>query len=106
MDDLDPGPGWKHIAKGRLPERVGYIRSATRRVYLDACHLSDGFYPGSVATVDGLVTALTEQQGGWVDVTVPSDISIDGYVGKTFQRTAPAGISDCPTSAGRMRDRA
>ena len=54
-------------------------------------------HPGPVATVDGLVTALREQQGGWVDVTAPSDISVDGYVGKAFQRTAPAVMSDCDT---------
>ena len=72
-------------------------------VYADACHPSDGFYPGSVATVDGFVTALREQQGGWADVTAPSDISIDGYVGKAFQRTAPADMSDCTTRDGSPR---
>ena len=49
-----------------------------------------------MTTVDGLVAALSEQ-GGWADVTAPSDISIDGYAGKAFQRTAPADISDCDT---------
>ncbi len=53
-----------------------------------------GIHPGPVDTVDGLVAALTEQQG-WADVTAPSDISVDGYAGKAFQRTAPADISDC-----------
>ena len=47
-------------------------------------------------TVDGLVAALSEQQG-WAEVTAPSDISIDGYVGKAFQRTAPTDMSDCET---------
>ena len=38
-----------------------------------------------------------------VDVTAPSDISVDGYPGKTFQRTAPV-LSDCPNmSPGHMR---
>ena len=64
------------------------------RVFSDACHWSDGYHPGPVDTVDGFVAALSEQ-GGWADVTGPSDISIDGYVGKAFQRTAPADISDC-----------
>ena len=71
-------------------------------VYSDACHPTDGFYPGPVETVDGFVTALREQQGGWVDVTAPSDISVDGYVGKAFQRTAPADMSDCTNSLGRQ----
>ena len=68
-------------------------------MYLDACHLDDGFHPGPVTTLDGLVAALSEQQDGWVDVTAPSDISVDGYPGKTFQRTAPAVLSDCPNVA-------
>jgi hypothetical protein len=56
-----------------------------------------------VATVDGFVTALREQQGGWADVTEPSDISVDGYVGKAFQRTAPADMSGCTTRDGGSR---
>ena len=50
--------------------------------------------PRALDTLDGLVAALSEQQG-WAEVTAPSDISIDGYVGKAFQRTAPADMSDC-----------
>ncbi len=65
-------------------------------MYSDACHWEAGNHPGPVDTVDGLVAALIEQQG-WADVTAPSDISIDGYVGKAFQRTAPADMSDCST---------
>ena len=59
-------------------------------------------------TLDGLVAALTEQQGGWVDVTAPSDISIDGYPGKTFQRTAPAVHLELPQHEawGHARSRA
>ena len=34
---------------------------------------------------------------GWAEATAPSDISIDGYVGKAFQRTAPTDMSDCST---------
>ena len=69
-------------------------------MYSDACHWSDGYHPGPVTTLDGLVAALTEQQG-WADVTAPSDISVDGYAGKAFQRTAPADMSDCNTTFGR-----
>jgi hypothetical protein len=76
---------------------IGYITfSRADRVFSDACHWNDGYYPGSVASLDDLVAALSEQ-GGWTDVTGPSDISIDGYAGKAFQRTAPAELSDCNT---------
>ena len=39
-----------------------------------------------MTTLDGLVAALS-QQGGWANVTTPSDITVDGYAGKEFQRT-------------------
>ena len=66
-------------------------------VFLDACHTNvPSYHQGPVTTLDGLVAALTEQRG-WVNVTVPTDISIDGYAGKAFQRTAPADMSDCDT---------
>ncbi len=64
------------------------------RVFLDACQPSDGDHPGPLTTLDGLTTALSEQ-AGWINVTTPSDISIDGYAGKAFQRTVPADLSTC-----------
>ena len=73
-------------------------------VYADACHWENGYHPGPVDTVDGLVTALREQQGGWVDVTAPSDISIDGYVGKAFQRTLAADMPDCTNTDSGTTD--
>ena len=105
MDGRGCGEGWV-IAKGGSPDEGGIgLMTITNpvAVFSDACHPTDGFYPGSVATVDGLVTALREQQGGWVDVTAPSDISVDGYVGKAFQRTAPAVMSGCTTRDGGSR---
>lgn len=68
-------------------------------VYSDACHSENGYHPGPVDTVDGLVAALREQRG-WADVTAPADISVDGYAGRAFQRTAPADISDCDIVMG------
>jgi hypothetical protein len=64
------------------------------RVFSDACHPSDGNHAGPLTTLDGLVAALHEQ-GGWIDVTAPSDISIDGYAGKAFQRTVPGDLTNC-----------
>ena len=93
------GAGWKDISPGEeimQPDIGGINFSRPDRVFSDACHWSDGYYPGPVATVDGLVAAFS-QQGGWVDVTGPSDISVDGYAGKALQRSAPAELSDCST---------
>lgn len=72
------------------------------RVYADACHASEGFHPGPVTTLDGLVTALTEQQG-WADVTTPTDVTVSGYAGKRFQRTAPADKTGCNTNDAPFR---
>jgi hypothetical protein len=75
---------------------IGGMRfSQPAAVFLDACHSNDpSYHRGPVTTLDGLVAALSEQRG-WVDVTAPTDIFIDGYAGKAFQRTAPADMSDC-----------
>lgn len=72
------------------------------RVYADACHASEGFHPAPVTTLDGLVTALTEQQG-WAEVTAPTDVTISGYPGKQFQRTAPADKTGCNTNDAPFR---
>ena len=62
-----------------------------------------GITRGPWTTLDGLVAALSEQEG-WAEVTAPSDISVDGYAGKAFQRTAPADMSDCDTRTLRHKN--
>jgi hypothetical protein len=96
--DMVNGSMWM-MAKGDRPgEGSTGIMTITNpvAVFSDPCHPTDGFHPGPVDTVDGFVTALTAQQG-WADMTAPSDIAVDGYVGKAFQRTAPADMSGCTT---------
>jgi hypothetical protein len=93
------GAGWSTfdnwaIVKGADEGQDGMTFSRPPRVFLDACHPSAGDHPGPLTTLDGLVAALREQ-GGWIDVTTPSEISIDGYAGKAFQRAAPTDTSDC-----------
>ena len=97
--------GWTNTADdwGVGKEGTGFMTfSRPDRVFSDACHSSDGFHPGPLTTLDGLVAALSEQ-GGWAEVTVPSDITVDGYVGKAFQRTAPAEFTGCSTSFAPFR---
>ncbi len=106
---LGDGEGWdlfKQDADADFDEttmdehqrEIGFMGfSQPAAVFLDACHSNDlSYHRGPVTTLDGLVAALSEQQG-WVDVTAPTDNSIDGYAGKAFQRTAPADMSDCDT---------
>ena len=91
------GDGWGTFDDWGLTRDDGQAMtfSVPDRIFLDACHPGDGDHPGPLNTLDGLVTALQEQ-GGWIDVTIPSDISIDGYAGKAFQRATPADLSSCP----------
>ena len=97
------GDGWSTDGEWGISNDAGYITfSRPDRVLLDACHSADGFHPGPLTTLDGLVAALSEQ-GGWVDVTAPTDITVDGYDGKAFQRTAPAEFVDCDTSFAPFR---
>jgi hypothetical protein len=98
------GDGWSTFDDWGLSKGDGQAMtfSHPNRVFLDACHPDDGYHPGPLTTVDGLVTALREQEG-WVDVTSPADISINGYAGKTFQRKTPADFSAC-TSSGPLPD--
>ena len=96
-----PDPRQARTAR-RREDAIGFITfSRPNRVYVDACHGADGFHPGPVTTLDGLTAALYEQ-GGWADVTAPSDITIDGHPGKMFQRTAPAVLSDCNKGSNRL----
>ena len=62
-----------------------------------------GIYPGTLTTLDGLVAALTSQQG-WAEVTAPSDISIDGYAGKHSNAPPPPTISDCDLVMSNTRE--
>lgn len=92
------GEGWGSDGGWSIGKGEGQLLTISRpdKVFLDACRPGDGYHPGPLTTLDGLVTALHEQ-GGWVDVTAPSDISIDGYAGKAFQRKTPADFSNCVT---------
>ena len=99
------GAGW-HAQRGPGIGQfdIGQILfSRPYGVFSDACHAGPAADP-KLVTVDGLVAALSKQ-GGWADVTTPSDISIDGYAGKAFQRTVPAEISDCEKTVYGPRTR-
>ena len=69
--------------------------------FSDVLHPNHGYRPGPVTTLDGLVAGPSEQQG-WAEVTAPSDISIDGYVGKAFERTAPPTWCTTATSSSTL----
>jgi hypothetical protein len=94
------GAGWSSDGWGVYKGDGQWMTfSRPDRVFLDSCHPSDGFHPGPMTTLDGLVAALSEQ-GGWAEVTTPTDITVDGYAGKAFQRTTPANFADCTPLLG------
>lgn len=65
-------------------------------VYADPCRWETTLLdppPGS--SVDALVAALADQQG--LRVSTPTDITVDGFTGKSMERTVAAGtnLADC-----------
>lgn len=99
------GAGWNTFEEWAILNNdlaAGVNFSRPDFLFADACHWGDGYSPAP-DTLDRFVAALHEQ-GGWVDVTSPSDISVDGYAGQAFQRTAPADFSACSSATvGRFR---
>jgi hypothetical protein len=101
------GQGWTNLMDGWSinGQDLGVITfSRPDRVFTNACHASEGFHPGPVTTLDGLVTALSAQ-AGWAEVTTPLDVTVNGYPGKEFQRTAPAEFTGCNPGTGAFRGR-
>ena len=84
-----------------VPGSTTYIKTAVRvfvptNAYADACHSATGpMSPPVGPTVDDLVNALTSIPG--VRVSVPiTDITIDGFAGKSFDLESTLKNADCP----------
>jgi len=90
------GAGWSTSESWAIYKGEGQVMTFSRPdgVFLDACQPGDGVHPGPLTTLDGLANALHEQRG-WINVSTLSNISIDGYAGKAFQRATPADLSSC-----------
>jgi hypothetical protein len=68
-------------------------------VYADPCNITKGpMNPLPGPSVDDLAQALAGLPG--VDVTAPTDITVDGYSGKHLTMTAPASVSGCTLADG------
>jgi hypothetical protein len=101
------GDGWSSFEPGNS---VGISKEGTGTftfirptgVYKDACHWKNTVVEEPL-TLDGLVAAFSEQ-AGWLEVTPPSDVSVDGYTGKMFQRTGPDRFTDCDATGPRGSD--
>ena len=98
------GDGWSTEGGWGISNDAGYITfSQPDLVHLDACHSADGFHPGPLTTLDGLVTALSEQtRMGRRDRPDVRSLST-ATTGKAFQRTAPAEFVDCDSSFAPFR---
>jgi hypothetical protein len=65
-------------------------------VYADPCRWETTLLdPPPVSSVDALVAALAGQKG--LRVSTPTDITVDGFTGKSMERTVAAGtnLADC-----------
>jgi len=64
------------------------------KVFADPCHYTQGFVdPLPGPTVEALATALADMPA--LDVTTPTDVTVDGYRGKQLTMTAPASRDGC-----------
>ena len=97
-------PGWEGImggpylvdlGKAAEPGAVSFQVFDT--VYADPCDFSKGpLNPLPGPSVDDLATVLAGLPG--LDVTAPTDITIDGYRGKQLTLTAPSDMTGCTLS--------
>ena len=97
--------GWEgHMGGPYLVDlgRVGGVPGGVffaifERVPADPCHADQGFLdPPPGPTVDDLAMALASLPG--LDVTTPTDITVDGYRGKQLTLTAPDTFDGCTLS--------
>ena len=107
---FDVPAGWTRSGGAELADLVGVAKmrgdaapawaswAVVANVYADPCHGRSGpIEPPIGPTVDNLVAALTSMVG--FESTTPTDVSIDGHVGKRFQLSdtidpAAAGCDD------------
>src|SRR4029453_10200961 len=68
-------------------------------VYADPCRWETTLLdPPPVSSVDALVAALADQKG--LRVSTPTSITVDGFAGKSLERTLPAGTYPAPRVRG------
>jgi hypothetical protein len=95
------GPYFVDLGRTAGPELVGIAIFDT--VYTDPCDFTKGpMDPSPGPSVDDLVTALVGLPE--LDVSTPTDITIDGYRGKQLTITAPSDVAGCTLSPeGNLR---
>jgi hypothetical protein len=89
------GPYLVDLGKAAQPGAVSFQIFDT--VYADPCDFSKGpLDPLPGPSVDDLATALAGLPR--LDVSVPTDVTIDGYRGKQLTLTAPSDMTGCALS--------
>ena len=89
------GPYLVDLGKPAEPGAVSFQVFDT--VYADPCDFAKGpLVPQPGPSVDDLATALVGLPG--LDVSAPTDITIDGYRGKQLTLTAPSDLTGCTLS--------
>jgi hypothetical protein len=99
---MDVPDGYAGMPEGYGVARLGRIGQMAvgawiiGDVYADPCRWETTLLePPPVSSVDALVAALAGQKG--LRVSTPTDITVDGFAGKSMERTVPAGtdLADC-----------
>jgi hypothetical protein len=99
---MDVPDGYYSLAEGygvARRERIGQMAVGAwviGDVYADPCRWETTLLdPPPVSSVDALVAALAGQKG--LRLSTPTDITVDGFAGKSMERTLPAGtdLADC-----------
>lgn len=86
------GPYFVNLKRPYLPGGVSF--SIFDKVRADPCHPDQALLdPTPGPTVEDLAAALASLPG--LDVTTPTDVTVDGYTGKQLTLTAPATFEGC-----------
>ena len=101
-------PGWEGNTGGpnavwldQTSGRSGVAMTIFDKVYADPCHSAQGLLdPVPGPSVDELANALANLPS--LDVTTPTDVSVDGYQGKHLTMTAPASSAGCTLAEGQF----
>jgi hypothetical protein len=105
---MDVPDGYSGMAEGYGVAKQGRIGQMAvgawviGDVYADPCRWETTLLdPPPVSSVDALVAALAGQKG--LRVSTPTDIRVDGFAGKSMERTVRAGINVADCDGGEFR---
>jgi hypothetical protein len=97
------GPYAAYLGNGSDPANggAGIELSLSQTIYADPCHDRGFLAPLPGPTVDDFAAALASVPG--FDATTPTEVTVDGHIGKQLTLTAPASFDACTLSSDGYR---